>query len=618
MGGKKLWSSSLEDHDVVDMGEDSDDKTSSEGSERELVESPQDDIEDAVSGLELAQEASKTAFERLEIVGDIRSSLQRQNVCSAPYMSSLENYKPVLAQIMGNLRVNRSIPATEDFVNVRRAQSAHSIAMEGLGDFIRKAWEKIKEFFRLFFKKVMVFLKRLVKANLDLESYEKYLGSMMTKLKHNSSKAHPTDVKPFTSKLPVLLADEGMESMDAEYLMQYGTRKIERMVGLVNRFSGKGIGRFNESDGLPRLYAKIQEFIKANNNPTGQSIDTLTAQSNELRDLAAALLQTGFEHKVNHANELPDEVYSRMHDAFDRSADGEIDLFCLHPNNATKNSLPKDVNMFLAIAKATKSTVVTGHVYDNIYVRQTINPPSTFNGLQQLYDYYKTTVSKVNVRNMDNAIDKTNDHVIKILNLMSKDFSALMDKIDTMRSGAVPSNDLAGALIWSKKTLIENNRNTNISIFLDSAINSFEPQKDDESLDKHRRDILHVVTDFNIGPYVNGKQHKAGFISSDLLSSFELYLSEVRGIKVSQLVAKIQEDVRAMLGQSGTSVINDEELEKRREIIKDLNRVMTNLLNNLQSVVRLTIQSIHAVYTEIRYEYVRYLYMSAQRYGIER
>jgi hypothetical protein len=57
-------------------------------------------------------------------------------------------------------------------------------------------------------------------------------------------------------------------------------------------------------------------------------------------------------------------------------------------------------------------------------------------------------------------------------------------------------------------------------------------------------------------------------------------------------------------------------LQEAKEVVKDLSRILTNLLTNLQSILRFVMTSVYGVYTELRYEFVRYLYLSAQRYRV--
>jgi hypothetical protein len=103
-------------------------------------------------------------------VQGMQAHLSVQKPCSAAYFTSLESYSPIVRSLGEKLGV-RHMPSMEDFKNPHAAKDAHNFAMEGFREMISKAWEKIKSFFRDFFKKISVFVRRLIKANLDLESY---------------------------------------------------------------------------------------------------------------------------------------------------------------------------------------------------------------------------------------------------------------------------------------------------------------------------------------------------------------------------------------------------------------------------------------------------------------
>lgn len=600
----KLWTSLESEHEEAKHYENYNNPPPPGDGVEDFIESPAEMVDDSDTSLQVLEDASKTSLEHISIVQGINASLGGKKVCSEGYMTSLDNYRPVLEQIIGQLGVRRTIPSTEDFINMHRASSAHLIATEGLGEFIQKTWEKVREFFKLFFKKIMLYLKRMVKANLELDDYEKYVESMMGKLRSKAASVKLTDAAAFESKLPALLADEGMESMDSEYLLNYGTRKIDSLLTLMDRIGFKGVGRLNESDGLSFLSSKVQNFIHKH-GPVAQPLEELNKDAVELQQIALSLVTSVFEHIVNDSRELPESVYSAIHDAFDRAQMGErFEIRSLAPHNSGKDNLPKDANIFMA--HSTDGTaLVSGHISSNTYVRGLIPPPSSFKSLQTLHDFYKSRISKSKVQTADKSLDKTSDLVVKLLNLLSKDFAKMVDSVaDKAKSAS--GQDLATLLIAASAG--------NPSAHQLITDISYELPGTEEKFALNAR----YGADFQafLGIPITDTDKYRDTIRVSYEEKFTLLLQEI-GSSMSafkealkQIAAKKQGD------QAGAAQVDTAQAEQAKEVLKDLSRILTNLLTNLQSILRYVMTSVYGVYTEMRYEYVRYLYLSAQRYRI--
>lgn len=563
----------------------------------DFIESPAEMVVDGDESLGLVEEAAKTALEQIYIVQSIQDSLDAKKLCSGAYMTSLENYRPVIEQILGNLGARRAIPSTEDFLNHHRAQTSHLIATEGLGDFVKKTWEKIKEFFVLFFKKAALYLKRMVKANLELEDYEKYLDPMMIKLRSGGD-AKPTDLSTFDSKLPMLLADEGMEKMDAEYLMNYGVRKTERLLGLMDRIGFKGVGKLNDDDGLKLLTDKITNFVRTHGGDTFHPIDKLKGDANELQQMALSLVATTFEHTVTDPRELPEDVYQGIHDAFDRAQMGEgFVIRSLQPHNAGRDGLPKNANVFMAHA-ANGSALVSGHIATNTYVRNQIAPPASFRALQNLHDFYKKTLIKTKVQNADRTLDKTNELVIKLINLLSRDFSKLVDHVSSAAK-TQSRMDLAELMVQAGQ------RGMSTADVMNQVMNKFtNVNLGDMVTDSDYGDVFQR---FMQTPIQDSESYRR-LVRTAYEEKLRILMNNY-GASLDQFNQWLQEAISE--GGVGPSA---EELQEAKQVITDLSRVLTNLLTNLQSILRFVMTSVYGVYTELRYEFVRYLYLSAQRY----
>lgn len=566
----------------------------------DFIESPAEMVTDGQDSLTMAEDAAKTAFEQISIIQGIQDSLGSKSFCSDAYMTSLENYRPVVEQLMGNLGALRAIPSTEDFLSVHRAQVAHHIANESLGDFVKKTWEKVKEFFALFFKKMALYLKRMVKANLELEDYEKYLEPMMAKLRSGGNNTKPTDVSEFDSKLPMILADEGMEKMDAEYLMNYGVRKVDRLLTVMDRIGFKGVGKLNDNDGLPMLTEKVRAFATMHGGGTHHPLAKLKADAMELQQFALSVVTSSFEHLVNDPRELPEEVYQAIHDAFNHAQMGEgFAIRSLEPHNSGRDGLPKNANIFLAHS-ATGAALVSGHIGTNTYVRNLIAPPASFKSLQGMHDFYKSRIAKTKVQVADRTLDKTNDLIMKLLGVLSKDFSKMVDNVSAAaKNGA--SRDLAELMVAAS------NRGMTATSIMNTVMNKFQDV-----------DLSSMVTDPDYGDvfqrFMQMPIQDNDYYRRQVRQAFEEKLRTLMnnyGASLDQFNIWLEEEL-----SGGAPSQSPQELQEAKEVIKDLSRILTNLLTNLQSILRFVMTSVYGVYTELRYEFVRYLYLSAQRYRV--
>jgi hypothetical protein len=574
------------------------DRTSAADGVGDFPESPAEVIEDADSSLQMASQAVKTGFEQLSIVQGISDSLDGKQVCSEAYMTSLENYRPIIEQIIGKLGARRSIPATEDFLNMHRAKSAHLIATEGLSDFLKKTWEKIKEFFTIFFKKIALYLKRMVKANLELENYEEYLEPMMAKLRAKGSSAKPTDLAAFDSKLPSMLADEGMAVMDTEYFLNYGVHKVENLLTLMERVGFKGVGKLNEVDGIPMLQLKIGEFVSKHMDIGTQPLETIKEDARELQYLAMSLLSTVFPNVVSDPKELPEDIYSGIHDAFDRGQMGEgFVLRSLEPLSGGRDNLPNSANLFMAHA-ADGTSYVEGYIRKDVYVRQMLTPPSNFKSLQNLHDFYKNRIAKIKVQTADKSLDKTNEHIMKLLGMVSKDLTRMVERASTMRRSAVRTEDVAEMLIAATKS------GTSLNEIITKVLN---PMFGDRTMDVVMdEDYGDVWQRFQNTPPTDTEDYRLTFVNVYAPKLDALFRRHGRSLK------DFADGIMQMGGELGQ--MSEDEMAEAKQVISDVNRMLTNFFTRLQSVLRFIMTNVYGVYTELRYEYARYLYLSAQRY----
>lgn len=559
---------------------------------------PAEMIEEQVENLVMAEEAFSSRCERLFIAQGIQQSMQEKTICSAAYVTTLENYRPVLQALFQDLGLQRTFPSMEDFTNTYSASSAHQIATEGIKEFIKKVWEQIKEVFSIFFKKISLFVKRLVKANLQMEDYERYLDPMMAKLRVKTGGAKITDTKPFDSKLPMLLANEGMEEMSVEFLINHGVRKTEKLLKLSEQMGFQGIGKLNKPDGLPKLQTSLQAFIAKHKVVGNQPVTTLEQDATELYSLAMGLLTEIFPFEVKNPRDLPEAVYSSIYESFTHAQMGEgFQLRCLSEVDSGNDSLPREANVFFASSVAPEEDIlVEGHLGSNTYVKGIIGPPETFANLQNMYDFYKNRVKKVQVSQADKNLDKINTDLTKIIATIQRELVPIVEKTTAAQSSKVTAEnfgDLLASAIGKGHRLAE--LMSFVSSHHDNTRSFFDTQSHEA-----------VVPMFDMRD-TNSREFKNR--AALLYSSLSRELPDF-----NYNIEAFCDYLKTLAGIGGESGMSQEELEKAKEIMNNLNRSLVRYFSRLQTTIRFLMSNIYAVYTELRYEWVRYIYMSAQRY----
>lgn len=104
---------------------------------------------------------------------------------SIEYLSAYNDRKETLSLFGKTLKTKVYAPALEDINSHRTAETSKDIALESVREFIKKVWEKIKSALKAFFRKISEFLKRIAGANLEIDTYEKYVDDMLRRIKRD-------------------------------------------------------------------------------------------------------------------------------------------------------------------------------------------------------------------------------------------------------------------------------------------------------------------------------------------------------------------------------------------------------------------------------------------------
>lgn len=548
------------------------------------------DIEEYSSDLNIATERFKTVSSDLNLITDISSSLKNKKLASVDYFTSMENYRPVITSIADNLGIKSRIPSLEDFKNPYGTEASHQIAMEGFFDYIKKIWEKIKEIFVAFFKKINTFLRRLIKADLDLEVYEEYLEGMVAKLK--SSKAKITDSKiQIDTKLPSLLANEGMETVNSDFILTVGENKLKHLVSVTNTVFNQELSKLSKKE-FKELHDKVQKLIDKGFNKD-KTLDEIQDKLDKIKNFGIDSLKQLFSHQVNDIRDLPEKVYDAIYYHFDKDDLDTLKTFSLINSNNFNENLPKNFNSYYIVSDSGK-VFISANTETNTYTQNKLTPISNVSNLVTFYEFYKKFSKQINLKQIDSIIDDFQNSIDDIIKLMKGKYVDLLEKIEKAnkkKNRVERIRDLGDAF----EALME---------YADS--NTKEVVNDPVEFQKKLNDIIAskvTMTDDMIVEMMN-------IINNPNMESTEKFIAGINDKE--QFITEVTELVGGAIYPD--SNISEEELKEIKKEYEELQKFLTNYLNSLQVTIKEVSINLAGTYTELRYELVKYIYNSARLY----
>lgn len=576
---------------------------------------PEEEIDDSVASMDMAIECIKTSFERISYSESIMTSLEEKTLLSPEYTVSLENLHNYIGSISDKLGIQKKIPSLEDFTNNYTAKVAQEVAMEGIKEFIKNIWTKIKNFFKEFWKKMVLFYKRIMKANLDLVSYEKYVEQLIAKLKINDAKLESP--KEVNTKLVELLSDPSTTNVDSDFILQIGSSKIDRLTDLANRIGTSGSSQLTKSDLLPKLRNKV-EALSTKYKDTSKEIDLTELQKEikDIRETGYSVIRNIFAVELKDVRNLPDQIFDRVSEIYSTSElrGGEFQVLALNAVDDPYNSLPKSANIFLTHVNGS-NYYVAGFMDDsNRSIPANVKPISNLDNLTKFYNKYKDFSKKVDIKTTNTNIDKVNDEINKSLEVLENRFAATADNIK-VRLGIddpwkVFSEIVAEAYNSHLAGLEEDEYNKKVED-IEEGLNELSVFIQDKIGGGHFDSIDFTgVAQLPIRIY---KEHKTDDLEY-YNTQFHNYLKKAKvtdKMTVNELLQLIAKTLKV-----GYVIQSDNE---QNEIVKqafsELNKYLVNLLTMIQTLFRNIASNVYGVYAELRYAMIKYIYDSAQQYS---
>lgn len=540
------------------------------------------DIGDPTDGLydiEFATEHFSEITSKLQTTELIRGQLANRKLASMEYFITLESYTPILETIAGNMGVKVHVASLEDFSSEYSSKAAHTVAMEGITDFIKNLWKKLKEVMSQFFRKVREFVRRLVNANMEIDSYEKYVPAMISKIK--SEKLKLLDNTPtISSKLPAMVAYEGMDKIDSDFMLTSGLRSLEALTDVINNQVKLGLRQVSSID-LVKVRKSIEAIVDIDYSQPNcmDKVNQLRMELDlSISSIAKTLLPIPYE-----ANDLPDDAYESLSNSAVMGKLSEMDIRGLSDNLDPHYSLPKGFNAFIALDLPKKVYSTSTTSYDN-NVDDRMNPLGSVESISRTYDFYKKFTKQINVRELDTIIGNTEKEIDSTIKVMAGKYMTLLDKLDNLEVGGVTKQNIAEG---------------HVTFLLPEIKNS----------GKLYMEITHL--DSTLSDHLANDEIQQAIIALTDKSNFTETLKKLDAIY--ERLGLTEEFIAHM-----NSVLPsfDAEAKKQLKIALDENqKFILSFFQALQVLLRGLSGSLVATYTECRYELIRYIYQSAKRYG---
>ncbi len=562
------------------------------------VDSFSDEIEDSNSSMDIVTESIARTLTDVEFADKGVASLEKTELGSDKYFLGMESFDNYMSGIMANMGVKRTIPAMETFRQPYNLKVCNYIAFEGFFDYIKKLWEKIKDLFKLFFKKLKMFFRRLVGAELDLESYEKYLAKMIAEIK--SKKLENNSGERVDTKLAPLVADEGMSSVDIDFLLSATARKSNNFANKINDIIDKDLADLTSGNNINIIKTVVDGIILNSNYLDSCEVGVLTEQIDTFNTELAGIIQSCYKFDSK-SSELPDELYHRLGSKFSTCPPDSVKIWKMINDDSVQERLPKNFNSYFGIARD-EDGKLTMFLDAYSQLDQTVNTSvksiSSRENLVTMYEQYKDLNKSINVKKFSDSVNKMEDRLTEIINKVTRELPKVLDNLKTAKNadGAIvvpdsaykpddPANLKTNGLKGLQFEYLVTEEGKNLT---ERLIKEYRAKYDDlltgdnlTAIDNTENDVLHGIT--NSDKYI-----EASFISKKLIDDGKIVFTS----------------------QVGGSTAEDR--EKKIKILQNAQYVLSKFLSAIQNLFKTLGTNLVGTYTELRLAMAKYIYDSAR------
>lgn len=542
--------------------------------------------------IDMALEASQMAIGHMQTVQGMHDSLASQKLCSTAYLHTLEAYSPLVRSMGARMGV-KSLPSLESFSNRYAAQDAHNYAVEGFKEMLSKIWESIKNFFRELFKKVKLFIRRLTGANLELDNYEKYCDQLVGKLKTNN--AVIGDKSALISDLPRLLCDANGAPVDSDFVLNQGGAKIKNLLAQMQTINyGEESTRLHKN--VADFRTMLETYIALVSSKVGVTQDVFLSSTESIRTQGVGLLSSVFPYSSINLAGLSPKVSEEISNRFaGRVKDSDLTYKSMVEEHNGGSRMPTGINMYLVTSELKVSDepvlpcVFIGTQY-TASIGNNLNPIFELNNLVKFHSDYKATLGKFNEKSGTKSVDDLSSEMDKLLNLLKQKFPTLV-QVTTVVPTDAKGLDALITLIAKAKELSPNN-------FADTMMTASSVSVGDST----------DVTGSIMQEFFNA--HESG--DATVISAATKAIKDSGG----DADPFIERAIAHLLNvtKTGAATISQDDMMARSKAVSDLQRLLTHVFAQLQTLYRGMMVEFYKVYTELRYAVIKYIFDSAKRY----
>lgn len=544
----------------------------------------------------IVTESFKPVLHYYEAITHIEKALTEKNTILA-----VEAYNPLLKSLASNLGCKTAIPSLEDYKNPYSAKASKDVALESISSMLKRVWDAIKKFFNDFFKKVSEFGKRLVNANLQIDTYERYVPDLLKKISRDKLTCSDPS-KEVNTKLVQLLAPEGLDKLDGVWVPQNLPPIVSATVGAIEfiikntipNISNKAFPVFiNEvSEKLSRIRnISVESDLEATLDEISKEVDSF------ILGVVKALCSVPTDEK-----QIPEQAYDKLSDLL---VDNTLFSLTLHMFLDTKNNmyrLPKNFNLVIGVSPEDKlySVAVTE---DNDNKSNTIPVLQDLKALELVYDNYKELTKKFDIKSIsrsfldiDKAVSGFIDNASRMVEKYKKEYKTFsISTINHDLSGLGNKEDeYVSEFERLTYTVTPDNRlNDKVNEIVKGRSLRIIPVGDlRELLTLIRKEIMPFYTDEYIAGLTNEslRQHAIDLKEDGISNSIEVLEYIIKNAKDSDL---------------GKVVVDR---------ISDIEKRLINFSQNLQVALRAIETTFPGIVTDLRYELLKYVYDSARNF----
>lgn len=548
-----------------------------------------DSLAEAEDSISLVTESFGIVASRIDDINEMTLNYQNKKVGSLDYFTAMEAYSPILKNIASNLGVKHRIPAMEDFTSAYGTQAAHDVAMEGIGEFLKSLWAKLKDLLNRFFKKINEFFRRLMKANLEIDTYDKYIPGMIKDIKAKKLECEDKDAK-VKSKLPAMLANPGMSSMDDVFLVNIGLPRMGNLTAVVSEKIIPSMHAFC-STRMPELKAALLRIGDINFTGDEGAVETSIEKYKSDIEKAVEDIVQGFCDNITEANELSENAYETLSDSLATSRVSDLTIRSLVDSKNTFARLPKNFNVYMAVSTEKDRVFAVANTEEE-QTLDDLRAATDFAGLTRINDFYQQYKKGFNIRALDTACKGLEDSVEDFTKFMQNAFrnkiNEALNKTESTIDGMVMLS-LAKVLVAFPEEVLDVRG-------MSSTL--------------HKRVPGHPA----LGLVINSQRgERPMFDEAEVME----YLNRLDEESIIEAI----KDANVVLNAKGVDLIQTNNISASKplagrvaKVVADLEKFIMSMLQTLQVVHRGLSATTMSIYTESRYELAKYIYDSARLY----